>query len=104
MKRTIQAALAAAVLSIPLFASAQTSDGLTRAQVRAELVQLAQVGYHPSRGNNLYYPADVEAAVARLQATRPAAASGFGSGADGSSQAGSRIAASATGRSIYAGH
>jgi Domain of unknown function (DUF4148) len=49
----------------PTLAVAQTSEPLTRAQVRAELVQLEKAGFNPG-DNALYYPRNVQAAVASL--------------------------------------
>jgi len=67
MKKRFYAVLAAAVLFVPVIASAQqTNVGLTRAQVRAELVQLESAGYNPHR-ETVSYPADIEAAEARLR-------------------------------------
>jgi hypothetical protein len=79
MKNRLFAVLAAAVLTIPAIASAQQSDtGLTRAQVRAELVQLEHAGYNPHRVT-VNYPADIQAAEAKVRlsngVTRDAATS-----------------------------
>jgi hypothetical protein len=109
MKSKIYAALAAAVLSIPVVASAQQSNaGLTRAEVRAELVQIEKAGYRPAHGNDPYYPADIQAASVRLQAidsvTPAAATSGYGNPGDGFSQAGNGTLAHKAERSIYFGH
>jgi Fe2+ transport system protein B len=72
MSKTIHSALLAAVLTIPVVAFAQQSNtGLTRAEVRAELVQLEKAGYQPSHVSP-HYPADIEAAMARLQANNSA--------------------------------
>lgn len=43
----------------------QQAHGLTRAQVRAQLAQLEQVGYDPN-GSHFNYPSDAQAAEARL--------------------------------------
>jgi hypothetical protein len=102
MNKTIYAALVAAVLSIPVVASAQQSNaGLTRAQVRAELVQLEKTGYNPTRHNDPHYPADIQAATARLQNTTT---SGYGGAADGFSHAGTSTMARLVERPIYSGH
>ena len=78
----LAAALFAAVtvLAVPAAATAQEANtGLTRAQVRAELVQLESVGYNPHRVT-VKYPAYIAAAEAKLHAsngiTRDAANSG----------------------------
>ena len=97
--KNISSALAAVVLAFPVLASAQQSNtALTRAEVRAELIQLQQAGYRPANGNDPYYPADIQAATAKLQ---PAAAS---SGYGGSNAASSQAGVHAAGHSIYFGH
>lgn len=109
MNRKLFAVVVAAVLSIPVVASAQQSNaGVTRAEVRADLVQIEKAGYNPSRGNDPHYPADIQAASARLEAagsaTQQAATSGYGGAVEQSSQSGQRIAVQTVARSIYFGH
>jgi hypothetical protein len=108
MAPKIYAALFAIALGIPVVASAQQSNaGLTRAQVRAEQVQLERAGYNPVR-RDPYYPADIQAATARLQGTdsvaQLAATSGYGGATDGFSQSGANTTARQVQRSIYFGH
>ncbi|OTP72904.1 DUF4148 domain-containing protein [Caballeronia sordidicola] len=68
MKRTIQTILMAAVLAAPALTFAQSTNGpVTRAQVKAELVQIENAGYHPQQ-KGLHYPDDIQAAEAKLQA------------------------------------
>ena len=55
MKSLIQAVAIAAVLATPVASFAQSnSQPVTRAQVRAELVQIEQAGYSPARGRDPY--------------------------------------------------
>jgi len=55
--------LAVAVLAaVPALSFADTGHGLTRADVRAELVRLEQAGYNPARSEP-HYPEDVAAAL-----------------------------------------
>ncbi|WP_407971659.1 DUF4148 domain-containing protein [Burkholderia pyrrocinia] len=55
--------LAVAVLAaIPALSFADTGHGLTRADVRAELIRLEQAGYNPARSDP-HYPEDVAAAL-----------------------------------------
>lgn len=68
MKSLISAVAFAAVLATPVASFAQSNQPLTRAQVQQQLVDLAKVGYVPSRGNDPYYPADIQAAEARVAA------------------------------------
>jgi len=93
MKPLIRAIAIAAALAAPVASFAQSNQPLTRAQVRADLVQVEQAGYTPSRGMDPNYPSDVQAAEARVAAKNGAAqvdATGFGSGTSGTSQAGPR--------------
>jgi Domain of unknown function (DUF4148) len=58
----------ASALGAPTVSFAQQSNGpVTRAQVRAELVELEKAGY-TSHGENATYPEDIEAAEARVAA------------------------------------
>jgi hypothetical protein len=84
MKSLIEAAVIAALISAPLAAFAQSNQPVTRAQVRSELIQLEKAGYNPSLANADDYPANIQAAEARVAAQN----SGYGSATDGSSQAG----------------
>jgi hypothetical protein len=99
MKSIIKLALATAAavtLAAPLAATAQENQPLTRAQVRAQLVELEQAGYRPSLGFDPYYPDDVQAAERKVAAQRAAQHAaqaqqgGFGGVANGTSQAGTR--------------
>ncbi|RKT22508.1 uncharacterized protein DUF4148 [Paraburkholderia sp. RAU2J] len=91
MKSLIEAALIAALIAAPLAAFAQSNQPLTRAQVRAELVQLEKAGYNPASADADDYPANIQAAEARVAAQNATAqTSGYGSASQGSSQAGSR--------------
>lgn len=91
MKSLIEAVVIAALITAPLAAFSQTSQPVTRAQVRAELVQLEKAGYNPATASDEDYPANIQAAEARVSAQNAAAqTSGYGSGSNGSSQAGAR--------------
>jgi len=68
MKSLIQAVAIAAVLATPVASFAQSNQPLTRAEVRAQLVQIEQAGYSPARGRDPYYPTDIQAAEARVAA------------------------------------
>jgi hypothetical protein len=82
MKKLI-CALLAAVLIVPAVSFAQTSNGpVTRAEVRAELVQLERAGYRPGT-KEIHYPDEIQAAEQRVQESNNAYASQ--SGAHGSS-------------------
>jgi cytochrome c556 len=107
MKSLIQAVVVAAVLAAPFAAFAQSSQPVTRAQVRAELVQLEKAGYNPARGSDPYYAADIQAAEARV-AAQNGATSGVGGVVSGTSESGAaavgRPVANDGMKSIYFGH
>jgi len=92
MKILCQTFLVAAVLAAPVAAFAQQSNApVTRAQVRAELVQLEKAGYNPAKRDNTTYPGDIQAAEARIAAqydAGPAATTGVGGVASGTAQSG----------------
>ncbi|WP_322031833.1 DUF4148 domain-containing protein [Paraburkholderia sp. J76] len=91
MKNLIAAALAATVLAAPALSFAQAEQQpVTRAQVRAELVQLEKAGYRPNLSSP-YYPEDLQAAQARVaQQNGAAEASAYGASTNGSAQSGTR--------------
>ncbi|WP_434667429.1 DUF4148 domain-containing protein [Paraburkholderia sp. A3BS-1L] len=89
MKSLAFAAITVSVLAAPALVFAQ-QDGstVTRAQVKAELIQLEKAGYNPAvRDPN--YPNNIRAAEARV-ADQAAAQSSYGpTGAGSSSSSGS---------------
>jgi hypothetical protein len=85
MKSLIKAAVVVASLVAPVVVFAQSNQPVTRAQVRAELAQLEQAGYHPG-GEDPYYPNDLQAAEAKVAANN--GATDVGGVAGGSSNAG----------------
>ena len=73
-------------VAMPAISFAQASnDSLTRAQVEGQLIQLEHAGYKPSRTQ---YPADIQAAEARVAAN---AGTGYGGTAASTSQSGHTI-------------
>jgi hypothetical protein len=68
MKSLIQDVVVAAALAAPVGVFAQSNKPLTRAKVRAELVQLEKADYHPGDGDSTTYPADIQAAEAKVTA------------------------------------
>jgi len=90
MKTLISAVVVAAALVAPVASFAQSNQPLTRAEVRAQLVQLEKAGYNPI-GDHVDYPANLQAAQARVDAqngTAQAVNSGYGAPIAGTSQAG----------------
>ena len=87
MKSLLYTAIAASILTIPVVSFAQQSNApVTRAQVRAELIQIEQAGYTPGR-RDPNYPEDIQAAQARVAAAQ-AQTSSYGPAVNGSSQSG----------------
>ena len=104
--RIVAAFLLATAITTPAFADASAQPGgLTRAQVRAELVQFEKAGYQAGGGEDTNYPAAIQAAEARV--AQHGAAGGFGGVANGSSSAGASPAVSPTAKDgvqpIYVG-
>lgn len=84
MKALICTTLALA-LAAPAMSFAQTTDApVTRAQVRADLIQLENAGYRPT-SEDTYYPADIQAAEARVHANDTASSAYGGVGENGTS-------------------
>jgi Domain of unknown function (DUF4148) len=90
MKSLMQAVVVAAVLAAPVVSFAQSNAPVTRAQVRAELVQLEEAGYHGD--TNAGYPDQLQAAEARV-AARNGTESAYGGKVVGSSASGAPAAA-----------
>jgi len=67
-KALICLALAAGALAAPVLSFAQSNAPVTRAEVRADLVRVEQAGYNPALGNDNNYPADIQAAEAKIAA------------------------------------
>jgi Domain of unknown function (DUF4148) len=102
MKSLIQAVVVAAVLAAPVASFAQSNAPVTRAQVRAELVQLEKAGYNPN-ANDPEYPSNLQAAQARVVAQNDAAqTTSYGASASGSAQSG-RVAPAGAVQPVYFG-
>jgi hypothetical protein len=80
----VVAAALAAALAVPVTSFAQSTEGLTRAQVRNEMIQVEQAGYNPARMNPRTFTTDIQTAQARVAQSNAA----YGAATDGSSQAG----------------
>jgi hypothetical protein len=105
MKSLIKAVALAVVITAPLASFAQSNQPLTRAQVRAELVQLEKAGYNPFHASDVTYPAEIQAAQARAGAQRGdlSAATDVG-GVDADSSASGHSVTPSGAKSIYFGH
>jgi len=99
MKSLLKTVAIAAVLAVPVVSFAQSNQPVTRAQVRAELIQLEQAGYRPGSGSEAHYPEELQAAQARINAQN--ATSGYGGVANGASQAGGPRVSAADWNAMY---
>lgn len=84
------AAVALAVSPILALAQSDQNQPVTRAEVRAELIQLEKAGYDPST-RDPYYPNNLQAAEARVQAGDVSAKPGmtsYGPSVEGTSGSG----------------
>jgi opacity protein-like surface antigen len=86
MKSLIKAIAVAAVLAVPAVSFAQSNQPVTRAEVRAQLVQLEKAGYNPFDGSDAHYPAAIQQAEGRV--ARDTA--GYGPATAGTSDSGAR--------------
>lgn len=99
-----------ALVSSSLTFAQSASVPLTRAQVRADLIRLEQAGYNPAAEDDATYPADIQAAEARVAAKnvaqidqQRAVDSVGGTQQHGSSETG-KPTAKTPARSIFFGH
>ena len=99
-----------ALVSSSLTFAQSASVPLTRAQVRADLIRLEQAGYNPAAIDDTNYPADIQAAEAKVAARNAAqidqqraVESMGGTQQHGSSEAG-KPTAQTPARSSYFGH
>jgi Domain of unknown function (DUF4148) len=100
IKALIPAVVLASALTAPLASFAQQSNApVTRAQVRAELVQLEKAGWRPAMnmGNNPDYPDGIQAAEAKVAAQNAKTATAPAPVADASSVGGVVSGSSASG-------
>jgi hypothetical protein len=104
-KFLISALVLSSALAAPAFAFAQSNGPVTRAQVKAELVQLEKAGYSTG-GENVNYPQDIQAAEQKVWAQQGVAATSYGSSTDSMSASGAHgtIASNDAAKPIYFGH
>jgi hypothetical protein len=68
MKTLACLVLVGGALASPVVSFAQSTEPVTRAQVRAELIQLEEAGYHVGGGDHTTYPVQIQAAEAKIAA------------------------------------
>ncbi|MGA3247689.1 MAG: DUF4148 domain-containing protein [Paraburkholderia sp.] len=99
MKFLIKAVALAVVIAAPVASFAQSNQPLTRAEVRSQLVQLENAGYHPGDGDQNTYPVQIQAAEAKVAAEN--AATDVGGAANGSSEMGHPAVSKADWNAMY---
>ncbi|SAK53229.1 membrane protein [Caballeronia hypogeia] len=87
--KVIQSLIVAVAVALPAFSFAQSNQPVTRAEVRAQLVELQRAGYNPA-SDQTQYPQNIQAAQARVDAAHGISA--YGAPAGGSSASGARAA------------
>jgi hypothetical protein len=75
---------AVSLLAIAAPAFAQTSQPLSRADVKAQLIQVEMAGYSPAGVDDTTYPVDIQTAEAKVANKNEVAAASVGGIADGS--------------------
>lgn len=68
MKTLAYLLVAIGAFASPVVSFAQSTEPLTRAQVRAELIRLEEAGYHVGSGDHTTYPAGIQAAESKIAA------------------------------------
>ena len=102
MKSLIQSIVIAAAFTSPVAVFAQSNAPVTRAQVKAELVQFEQAGGARSFANDAYYPQAAQQAQARIVAQN-GDGQAYGGAHAGSSAAGAPVRADGL-KSVYFGN
>jgi hypothetical protein len=85
MQSLIKVAAVTAVLLGPVLAFAQSSEPLTRAQVRAQVLQVEKAGYDPS-ANDFRYPENLQHAEAKIAQQQTDANTAYGPTSNGAAQ------------------
>jgi hypothetical protein len=89
MNSLMKAIVIVGAFASPVASFAQSNEPVTRAQVRAELVELEETGWRPTQGHTTY-PADIQAAEAKV--AEKSRAAGVGVDVYGSSESGHSVA------------
>ncbi|WP_213307845.1 DUF4148 domain-containing protein [Paraburkholderia sacchari] len=89
--KSLQSLLVAVLVAVPVVSFAQTNAPVTRASVRAELLQLREAGYNPASDHNRY-PDNIQPTLARLDGASTITATAYGPSIEGTSASGSRAA------------
>ncbi len=87
--KTLYVILAVGTLASPVVGFSQSTAPLTRDEVRADLVRVEQAGYSVGDGDAATYPAQIQAAEAKV--SREESNNGIGGTPGGTSAAGSHL-------------
>lgn len=100
---TLIVAAALAIPAVSSFAQSNPNQPLTRADVKAQLIQVEKAGYNPSVRDDATYPADIQAADAKIAAQN---GSSYGGVSDVTSVSGAPLHSSFGNnqRAIYGNH
>ncbi|SPB13570.1 membrane protein [Caballeronia novacaledonica] len=85
--KVIQSLIIAAAVALPALSFAQSNQPVTRAEVRAQLVELQKAGYNPA-SDQTQYPQNIQAALSRIDAAKGLTA--YGAPVSGTSASGAR--------------
>jgi hypothetical protein len=90
MKPLVHLILAGMAAASPFVSLAQGTTTITREQVRAELIQLEDAGYHVGDGDQTTYPEKIQAAEAKIsmQDSRQTSSASLGGATSGTSASG----------------
>jgi hypothetical protein len=103
LKSLIPAIALVSAMAAPAVSFAQSSEPVTRAQVRADLVQVENAGYRVGDGDQTSYPVGIQAAEAKV-AAQNGATSSYGGVASGSSDARHPTVSMADWNAMYSHH
>ncbi len=106
MKFAIRSIMLAVAITPAFALAAQSSSVLTRAEVRAQIVQVEQAGYNPAR-KDIHYPQSIQQAEARIRSSEPAQqadTAGYGPAQPVGTDSGAAVHSRAAARSLYLHH
>lgn len=88
MNTSMKAALVTAITFLPALAFAQSSEPLTRGQIRAQLIQLEKAGYNPVSACSGDCPGSLRRAEATVAQRRISASNAYGPAVTGTVESG----------------
>ena len=79
------------LIGTPVLAFSQSTQALTRAQVRAQLMDVEKAGYQPGATDAYAYPHNILAAEARVAGQKAPQTAGYGPVESGSSESSNSV-------------